>query len=74
MAPTLPQVNSLRLRSYAYRLPLFTRIVLLAIFVLWIARFPLKWDVVRWGGLIPNEMNLGTSAFDAMKVFRSAAE
>ena len=63
MAPTFPQLNPARLRSYVYRLPLFTRIVLLAIFFLWIVRFPLQWDVVQWGSLVPNEMNLGTSTF-----------
>lgn len=61
MAPTLPQFNPARLRSYIVRLPLLTRIFLLAIAIFWILELQSAWNVVQWGALIPKEINLGTS-------------
>ena len=61
MAPTLPSFNPARLRSYVFRLPLFTRAVLLAIFVFWVLELQSAWNVVSWGGLVPKEVGLGTS-------------
>lgn len=61
MAPTLPSFNPARLRSYIFRLPLFTRIVLLLIVIFWILELQSAWNVVQWGALYPNEVNLGTS-------------
>lgn len=60
MAPTLPQFNPARLRSYIFRLPLFTRIILLVIFVFWILELQSAWNVVQWGALIPQKVNFGT--------------
>ncbi|MCJ1378053.1 putative rhomboid protease [Xylographa soralifera] len=60
MAPTLPSFNPARLRSYVFRLPLFTRATLLAILVFWILELQSTWNVVRWGGLVPNEVGFGT--------------
>jgi len=60
MAPTLPTFNPARLRSYIFRLPLFTRIVLLLIVAFWILELQSAWDVIQWGGLIPREIGLGT--------------
>lgn len=61
MAPTLPQFNPARLRSYIFRLPLFTRIVLVLIIGFWILELQSAWDVVQWGALVPEKVNLGTS-------------
>ena len=63
MAPTLPQFNPARLRSYLFRLPLFTRAVLLFISVFWILELQSAWNVAQWGALVPKEVNLGTSTF-----------
>ncbi|QKX63377.1 uncharacterized protein TRUGW13939_10547 [Talaromyces rugulosus] len=49
-----------RLRSYLLRLPLFTRAVLLIIVALWAMELQTVWNIVKWGALIPDEMNLGT--------------
>lgn len=61
MAPSLPSFNPARLRSYIFRLPLFTRIVLLLIVIFWILELQSAWNVVQWGALYPNKVNLGTS-------------
>ena len=61
MAPTLPQFNPARLRSYIFRLPLFTRIILLLIILFWILEFQTAWNITQWGALVPSEVNLGTS-------------
>lgn len=58
--PALP-FNPARLRSYLLRLPLFTRVVLLIIVALWAMELQTVWNVVKWGALIPDEMNIGTS-------------
>ncbi|KAM0797257.1 rhomboid protein 2 [Usnea florida] len=60
MAPTLPQFNASRLRTYLLRIPLFTRIVLILITLFWILEFQSKWDVAQWGALVPLEVNLST--------------
>ena len=61
MAPTLPSLDVRRLRSYVFRLPLFTRTVLVFVVVFWILELQKVWNVVQWGALIPKEVNLGTS-------------
>ena len=63
MAPTLPSFNLARLRTYIFRLPLFTRIILLLIALFWVLELQKAWDVTQWGALIPKEVNLGTSTF-----------
>ena len=63
MAPTLPSFNPARLRSYLFRLPLFTRIVLLLIVVFWILEFQSAWDIIGWGGLVPKKVGFTTSEF-----------
>ncbi|KAL8943280.1 MAG: hypothetical protein Q9216_001191 [Gyalolechia sp. 2 TL-2023] len=60
MAPTLPSLDVRRLRSYIFRLPLFTRIVLVFVSLFWILELPQIWDVVQWGALVPKEVHLGT--------------
>lgn len=61
MAPTLPSLNPARLRSYVFRIPLFTRVVLFFIAIFWVVELQSAWDVVQWGGLVPKQVGLGTS-------------
>ena len=65
MAPTLPHFNPSRLRTYLFRIPLFTRIALILITLFWILEFQSKWDVAQWGALVPLEVNLSTSTRSA---------
>ncbi|KAL4787204.1 Gaa1-like protein [Aspergillus varians] len=60
--PALPPLpfNPSRVRSYVLRLPLFTRLVILAIIVFWLLEFQNVWDVIQWGAVIPNEIGLST--------------
>jgi glycosylphosphatidylinositol transamidase len=58
--PPLP-FNPSRVRSYVLRLPLFTRLVLLAILVFWILELQTVWSVVQWGSLAPDEIGFGSS-------------
>ncbi|KAL4977456.1 Gaa1-like protein [Aspergillus desertorum] len=53
--PPLP-FNPSRVRSYLLRLPLFTRLVILAIIVFWLLELQSVWSVVQWGALIPDEL------------------
>ncbi|KAJ6126694.1 Gaa1-like protein [Penicillium sp. IBT 18751x] len=57
--PPLP-FNPSRVRSYLVRLPLFTRLVLLVILAFWLLQFQTIWNVVEWGSLTPDLINLGT--------------
>ncbi|RAL03794.1 Gaa1-domain-containing protein [Aspergillus ibericus CBS 121593] len=57
--PPLP-FNPSRVRSYVLRLPLFTRLVLLAILVFWLLELQTMWSVVQWGSVIPDEVGFGT--------------
>jgi len=60
MAPTFPQFNFARIRSYIFRLPLFTRLVIFIIGLFWIASVQSFWDVQKWGALIPKEIGLSS--------------
>ncbi|KKK20052.1 hypothetical protein ARAM_006405 [Aspergillus rambellii] len=57
--PPLP-FNPSRVRSYLLRLPLFTRLILLAIIIFWLLELQTVWAVVQWGALVPDEIGLGT--------------
>lgn len=61
MAPSLPQINVARIRSYVFRLPLFTRLILFLIIILWIVSIQSVWDIQTWGALIPKEIGFSTS-------------
>ncbi|KAK5190603.1 Glycosyl phosphatidyl inositol protein transamidase complex subunit [Exophiala xenobiotica] len=52
--------NPTRLRSYIFRLPLFTRLIVLAIVAFWLLELQTVWSVIQWGSLIPKEIGLGT--------------
>lgn len=58
--PSYTQFNPMRLRSYIFRLPLCTRLLLLAIVGLWAATIPFT-GLRDWASLEPDKMNLGTS-------------
>jgi glycosylphosphatidylinositol transamidase len=51
------------MRSYIFRLPLFTRSIIFVIVLLWVAGMQSVWDVQAWGALIPNEIGLASSMF-----------
>lgn len=53
-------INVSRLRSYLFRLPLFTRLIVLAIFAFWVLELQTVWSVIQWGSLIPKEIGLGS--------------
>lgn len=72
MAPSLPSLDVRRLRSYIFRLPLFTRVVLVFIGIFWLLELQQVWDVVQWGSLIPKEITLGTSRFFSARPSTSA--
>ncbi|KAK6837893.1 rhomboid family protein [Apiospora arundinis] len=59
--PNVQSFSTLRARSYVFRLPLFTRLMVLAIVVLWLVGIQSAWDLRKWGALIPDEMNFFTA-------------
>ena len=61
MAPSLPQFSAARMRSYVFRLPLFTRAMIFVIIAFWVVSMQSVWDVQQWGALIPKEIGLSTS-------------
>jgi hypothetical protein len=66
------QFNPARLRSYVLRLPLATRLLLLAIVALWIAAIPLPW-LREFARLEPAKMDL-TQSMHKTHTTRDAAE
>ncbi|KAK1490473.1 rhomboid family protein [Colletotrichum cuscutae] len=61
MASNITSFSTLRARSYVFRLPLFTRIVLLVIIAAWFAGLQHSWDVRHWGALIPDQLSFTSS-------------
>ncbi|TKA70645.1 hypothetical protein B0A49_01971 [Cryomyces minteri] len=59
MAPSLLQFDPRRIRSWIYRIPLCTRILLAVIVALWAASIPLTW-LRDWGSLVPEKVGLAT--------------
>ena len=60
MASMLPQFNLGRTRSYMFRLPLFTRLIITLIVAFWVVSIQSVWDVRAWGSLIPQETGVAT--------------
>ncbi|KAI1090571.1 hypothetical protein F5B19DRAFT_317953 [Rostrohypoxylon terebratum] len=58
--PTIQGFNTLRARSYVFRLPLFTRAMIVLMVAFWLAGLQSAWDVRQWGALIPNELGITT--------------
>lgn len=52
--------SAVRARSYVYRLPLFTRLLLFTIVAAWFATVALGdvFNVKAWGALVPEEVGL----------------
>lgn len=64
MAPalTLPSLNASRARSYVFRLPLFTRVIVAALVGVWVVQVVVPgWDLKAWGALVPAEVGLSSS-------------
>lgn len=66
--PSLPQFNPLRLRSYIFRLPLATRLLVTAIVGLWIAAIPFPW-LRDLGSLSPDKFDLTQSTWFPSRVY-----
>ena len=62
MAPSFPQFNPMRLRSYIFRLPLCTRVLAAVILGLWIATIPFPW-LREFGRLEPAKMDFTQSTW-----------
>jgi len=60
MASSLFQFDIRRIRTYLFRIPLCTRLLLGVIVIFWIAGTVLPW-FRSWAALTPNEVGLGTS-------------
>ncbi|GAP85224.1 putative rhomboid protein 2 [Rosellinia necatrix] len=58
--PNIQSFNAQRARSYLFRLPLFTRAMLVVMTAFALAGIQSAWDIRQWGALIPNEMSLTT--------------
>lgn len=59
--PVIPaNFSAVRARSYVYRLPLFTRLLLFLIVAAWVATVVLGdgFDVKAWGALVPEEVTI----------------
>lgn len=54
----VPIPNPSRIRTYLFRLPLFTRLIFFVIVGLWILELQTVWSVIDWGALIPSEVGL----------------
>lgn len=68
MASYLPAMpDARRIRSYIFRLPLATRGLALIITGFYIAKLVLGPWIIEWGAVIPNEISLGTCAWDQCK-------
>jgi membrane associated rhomboid family serine protease len=58
--PNVQGFSTLRARSYVFRLPLFTRAMILIIVLLWLAGIQSVWDLRQWGSLIPDQISITT--------------
>lgn len=58
--PTLQSFSAGRAKSYVYRLPLFTRLIVFILVATWAAGLVLgtRWDIQAWGALVPDEVGL----------------
>ena len=63
MASPFPQLNPARFRTYLFRLPFFTRVVVIIIVIFCILELQSAWNVAEWGALVPKEVNLFSSEY-----------
>ncbi|TDZ35113.1 Rhomboid protein 2 [Colletotrichum spinosum] len=61
MAPNVTAFSTLRARSYIFRLPFFTRVVVVIIVGAWLGSLQSAWDVKQWGALIPDQLTFTSS-------------
>lgn len=59
--PSVRGFNTVRVRSYILRLPLFTRAIILIILAAWLLGVQSVWDIRQSGSLIPSEINFATA-------------
>jgi len=60
MAPNVTGFSAQRARSYIFRLPIFTRGVVLIITLVWIVGVQSVWDEREWGALVPDKTGITT--------------
>lgn len=70
MAPSILQFDARRARSYIFRLPLCTRLLLSSTVAFYIASLFLPW-FSAWAALIPQEVGLSTSTMRPLYLCRS---
>ncbi|KAH8156379.1 hypothetical protein CIB48_g11868 [Xylaria polymorpha] len=58
--PNIQSFNAQRARSYLFRLPLFTRAMLVIMIVFGLVGLQAAWDIRQWGALIPDELGITT--------------
>lgn len=65
--------SAVRARSYAFRLPLFTRILILAIVAAWVSGGVAgdTWDLRAWGALVPAEVGFSSCKSELIHTHRS---
>ncbi|ROW01800.1 hypothetical protein VPNG_07816 [Cytospora leucostoma] len=58
----LPSFSATRAKSYVYRLPLFTGLIVFITVATWVvgALLGSKWDIQAWGALVPDEVGFAT--------------
>lgn len=59
--PSIQGFNAFRARSYVLRLPLFTRVIVVVIFAVWVLGLQKMWDLQQWGALIPSQITFATA-------------
>jgi len=55
--PSVQGFSFVRARSYIFRLPLFTRAIILIICLCWVLGAQSVWDLRKWGSLIPDQID-----------------
>lgn len=73
MASLPSQLSPTRFQKYLFRLPLFTRIILLLLLLFWILELQSAWDVASWGSLVPQSVSLTSSISPTFHLYRQEA-
>ena len=70
--PSIQGFSAFRARSYVLRLPLFTRVIVVVIFAVWVLGLQNMWDLQQWGALIPSQITFatGTCTFEFITIKR----
>ncbi|KAG9251686.1 rhomboid family protein [Emericellopsis atlantica] len=59
--PSVQGFSTSRARSYIFRLPLFTRVIVAIICALWLVGVQSVWDIREFGALVPSKINFATA-------------